>query len=257
MSIDAARPPARTEARAKVVAIINRKGGVGKSTTAVNVAAVQAQSLSPRAGRPIDPDEDSPVVACGIDPQGSLEDWAGRVAEENLPFDYMSTQGEPGQIAKLKADPNVVRIIVDSPGFMDTDPLAVRAADPLGHGAAADALRDMLDVTDLAVVPITPEWMSWSPTEYTIERVLKPRGIPFLVVVGLWDPRDGETDLGRVQDWVDERGYPRAPDPIRKYKIHAHAAESGLVVTQYRESGTALRAREDFYKLALSIEQAL
>lgn len=240
--------------RAKVIAFINRKGGVGKSTGTVNTAAVLGQNMLTGA---VSPDDPSPVVAVGIDPQGSMEEWASGVAEEALPFDYVTTNGRPGMIAELKGDSAVSRIIVDSPGFMDTDPDAQYDQDPLGKGLAADALRDMLEVTDLAVVPVTPESMSHKPTEYTVERVLKPRGIPYLLVVSLWDPRDGEADLVKVQNWIDERGYPRAPDPIRRYKIHAHAAENGLVVTQYKESGTALRAREDFYKLAIAIGQAL
>jgi chromosome partitioning protein len=86
-------------------------------------------------------------------------------------------------LPELKQNPLVRRIIVDCPGFMDVDPNATRSRDPLGHGAAADALRTLLAITDRAIVPMNPEWLTYDPTEYTIERVLRPRGIPFLVVV--------------------------------------------------------------------------
>lgn len=228
--------------------VIGRKGGVGKSTLAVNLAAVWGENALPNAEG-----EDAPVVAAGIDPQGSMEVWASRVHEDDLPFDYLSTRGDNNLIPALRKEPGVRRVVVDSPGFMDVDEGNARAKDPLGYGAAADALRAILEVTGRAIVPITPEWLSREPVEFTIERVLRPRGIPFIVVLNMWDPRDGIEERDRTFKWIDDHGYPRAPEPIRRYKIHAKAAEEGLVVTRYAPSGTSLRAREDFYKLALAV----
>jgi len=249
MSVQQQAAEDATSRDAVIDAVISQKGGVGKSTIAVNLAAVLGENTRPNLDG-----EDAPVLAAGIDPQGSMEKWADRVAEHRLPFDYLSTKGNNDMLPKLKQDPLVRRIVVDCPGFMDVDPAAARSKDPLGHGAAADALRALLAITDRAIVPINPEWLSYDPTEYTIERILKPRKIPFLVVVNRWDPRDGEEDLLKVNAWIDKHGYPRAPQPIRKYKIHTNAAEKGLVVTQYQPSGTALRAKEDFYKLALAVD---
>lgn len=243
---------------AVVDTVFNQKGGTGKSTIAVNLAAVIGENTRPNADG-----EDSPVVAVGIDPQGSMEKWAARVQEDALPFDYLSLKGNTSVLAELKKDPAVQRIIIDSPGFIPVGEDAERSRDPLGHDAAAEALRDILAITDRAVVPINPEWLTYEPTEFTIERILKPNGIPFLVMINKYDPRNGkydsgnkdaDDDLSKVIRWLDERKYPRAPEPIRFYKIHRDAAELGLVVTRYRPSGTALRAREDFYKAALALD---
>ncbi|MGW6973753.1 ParA family protein [Streptomyces sp. NPDC054952] len=242
----------RTTVGPKYVIVIQQKGGAGKSTITVNLAAVSGRSSVMQSET-----DDSPVVAAGIDPQGSLEAWADRVPEEALPFDYLVTRGKVGILSDLKASSTRRRIIVDTPGFMEIDPDAAWGDDPLGQSRVADALREVLELADLAIVPITPEWLSWQPAEFTIERILKPRGIPFIVVVNLHDPRDGDTSLDKVKKWIDDRGYPRMASPIRKYKIHAHAAEDGLTVVEYKESGTALRAREDFMNLALCVEQSL
>jgi chromosome partitioning protein len=238
--------------------VINQKGGTGKSTIAVNLAAVIGENTPPNAAG-----EDSPVVAVGVDPQGSMEKWAERVEEDSLPFDYLSAKGNTSMLAELKKDPLVRRIIVDAPGFLPIDEDSERSKDPLGHDAGADALREILAVADRAIVPINPEWLTYEPTEFTVERILKPNGIPFLVVINKYDPRNGkydpgnpnaDDDLSKVVHWIEQRKYRRAPEPIRFYKIHRDAAELGTVVTRYKPSGTALRAREDIYKVALALD---
>ena len=251
-------PSHTTTDRAKVVALVQQKGGSGKSTLAVNLAAVSGQNNPPEK-----PDAPCPVVAAGIDRQGSLEDWSARVPEDRLPFDYVVTKGRLGDIPDLIEDPAVRRIFVDTPGFMETDPDAPLDGDPLGTGNTAKAMIEVLEATDLALVPLTPDWLTHRPAEFTIERVLKPRGVKFLVVINMWDSgNDREKngirpELEKLRNWCRKRNYPFAAQAIRRYKIHAKAPEDGLTVIQYPESGTSLRAREDFYKLALSVEQAL
>lgn len=244
------------EVRAKVIVVIQQKGGAGKSTIAVNTAACAGRSAVQSTGYA---DASSPIVAAGIDVQGTLEKWCAKVRETALPFDYVVTKSELGVLPPIAQDPARRRIIVDTPGFLDIDPDAEWGTDPLGESRTADAMREALEIADLAIVPITPSSITWDECEFTIERVLKPRGIPFLVVINMHDPGKDkcEKQLDKVRAWIDERDYPRVSDPIRRYTIHEHAYENGRLVTEYRMSGTALNAREDFMRVALTMEQML
>lgn len=245
---------------AVVDAYMSQKGGPGKTTLAVNTAAVVAENTPKVQGA-----EDAPVVAATIDPMKSMEVWAKRVREDALPFDYLSTGGDNTILPALKKDPSVKRICVDTPGFVDMKPGSERARDPLGDGAAGDALRVILAIADRVVVPINPEFLTLGPAEFTIERVLKPLGIPFLVVLNKYEPRDepparpGQPRTTPVLDkymkWIIDHGYPHAPLPVRRYRLHADAAEKGLVCTRYKSSGTALRARQDIQNFALALDQ--
>ncbi|MCH9702642.1 MAG: AAA family ATPase [Mycolicibacterium sp.] len=231
---------------AKIITLANQKGGVGKSTIAVNLAAVTADVL----GAGDDPDASSPVAAVSVDPQGSAVWWAERL--HDLPFHIVQAHDDLEGLAKLKDLPGIEHVYVDTPGWIDLK-AGGNGSDPLGTGPAADALRAVLDVTDLVIVPIETEPLSFDPTARTIEKVIVPRGLPYKVVISKWDPRDGKADLNETREFVKSQGYPLANTVIRRYKLHARASADGQVVTEYPLNRVALQAREDFYRLALEL----
>ncbi|WP_377271253.1 ParA family protein [Peterkaempfera sp. SMS 1(5)a] len=231
---------------AHVHVILNQKGGVGKSTLTVNLAAVTADVLGRTEG------EAPPVVAVSIDPQGSAAWWSERVGD-GLPFDFVQAHDDPAGLASLHLIPSARHVFVDTPGWLDLSGTAGANGCPLGDGPAADALRAVLDHAHDVIVPIEPEPLGFEPTRRTIERVVRPRGLPFRVVVNNWDPRDGRADLDQTRAFVQAQGWPMARTVVRHYKLHTRASADGLVVTQYGGNRVALQAREDFFRLALEV----
>ncbi|OKH63004.1 peptide transporter [Mycobacterium sp. SWH-M5] len=234
--------------KTRVVTIINRKGGVGKSTIAVNTAATSAELLKSR----LSPDAKSPVAAVSIDPQGSAVWWSERV--EDLPFHIVQAHDDIAGLRTLGSLPGIEKVYADTPGWIDLDDDS--DTDPLGEGASSEALNAVLDVTDLAIVPILTEPLCYQPTAQTIHRVLEPRGIPYMVVVNNWDPRDGERDRDDTIEFVQRNGWPLANTVVRRYKLHTRASAEGQVVTEYPKNRTALEARLDFSNLAHEIDLA-
>ena len=227
--------------------VLNQKGGVGKSTIAVNLAAVTADVLNHND----DPDASSPVAAVSVDPQGSAVWWAARI--NDLPFHIVQAHDDLDGLKRLGELPGIAHVYVDTPGWIDLE-AGDDTADPLGRGPAADALRVVLDIADSVIVPIETEPLSFDPTARTINKVIEPRGVPYVVVINNWDPRDGTHDLNETKEFVKANRWPLAHTVIRHYKLHARASADGLVVTEYPANRVALQAREDFYRFALELK---
>lgn len=215
-------------ARVHVVACL--KGGVGKTTVAVNLAAVVADTRGRTGG--------AKVLGVSTDPQASMPEWADRVGDK-LPFDFMDCQGDPSALSQLRHLEDYSDIFVDTEGSLNS--------------TARRILRTVLGEADQVIVPIEPRVMSFSPAQETIEKVIEPLGVPYRVLINRWDPRDTPVDLVQTQEYLAAMGFPTFNTVVRQYSLHARASADGVTVVNYPRSRIALEARQDFLKLSLEV----
>ncbi len=203
----------------RVVAVTNQKGGAGKTTTTMNLAAVAA--------------EHSRVLVVDVDPQQSASWWA-TTAGEGLPFDF-ATDTDVSNLARIRDLPYDV-VFVDTPGNL-TD---------------SDILGSVLTVADFAIVPTEPEALCVPPMVRTIRSLIEPSGTAFRVLLSKIDMRI-PSQLEDAERLIDEIQLPRFRRAIRRYKVHADAPIDGLVVTQYPESRQTMKAIDDYRAVALEL----
>jgi chromosome partitioning protein len=218
---------------AQVHVIANQKGGVGKTTITVNLAAVTNDVLRPSGAAALGDDQPCPVLVVSTDPQASTVWWAERVTDP--PFDFTQAHDDPHGLKKLRELEQYQHVFVDTPGSLEDERILAAA----------------LEYADDVLVPMTPEPLAFDPTIRTVEKVLRPKGKKFVIVVNAWDPRDGRSDLDQTLEFIAANGWPCANTVVRRYKLHTRAAADGTVVTQYPRNRTAAEAREDFLRLAL------
>ncbi|MGP5364395.1 AAA family ATPase [Brachybacterium tyrofermentans] len=167
-----ARQHASMVANMKTIAVVNLKGGVGKTTAAILIATQLAEL-------------GHTVTVLDMDTQGSATDWA-RIADEDgtpLPFEI-----RPANHASLRSyKPTTDFTVIDTP---PTDPSVVDAA---------------VKVADLIIVPTPPGFMdtdrTWSTVEVTATQV------PTYVLLSRFDGRTN--DAADFASLLDERGVGR------------------------------------------------
>ena len=119
-----------------IISLVNQKGGVGKTTAAINLAA----SLKRK---------NHSLIFIDADPQGSAIQW--HAVEDNKAFEVKHHPGTIYQHEINRLAQKYDYVVIDAPPA-------------LGH-----ITRSILAVTDLAVIPLSPSpldvWSCWKTLE--------------------------------------------------------------------------------------------
>ena len=193
-----------------VISLINQKGGVGKTTTAINIAS----ALSSRNHN---------VLMVDADPQGSVMQWQSTGA--NREFDVVQLS-MPELGAKIKDQGRTFdHVIIDSPP------------------ALSHISREIAASSDLAIIPIAPSSLDiWSSRE-TIQLVKnvsrKNQGLAARLLVYRKIP--GTRLAAEARDALNSYGLDIFKTEISQRIAYVEAIVSGVSVLKYSPNSVAAR----------------
>lgn len=181
----------------KIVTVANGKGGVGKSTTTVNLAGILGERMR--------------VLVVDSDPQESATWWMER------------SEGAAEEVVQ-ETDPRMLGRLREVGGYdvvlVDTQP-ALRA----------EALAAVIGASDYVVLPSPPAPMDVVALIETVRQEVRPSGIRHRVLLTRVDARS-RGEAGDAREALVDAGIPVFDSLVREYKAHRTASLLGIPVSR-------------------------
>lgn len=193
----------------RILAIAQQKGGEGKTTLTVNLAAALAVS-------------GSRVLVVDVDPQHSSEWWFNR--SEGFAFD-LASDVDPKNLSRLR-ELDYDAVVVDTPGSLRD----------------IEVLDAVLDSADFVILPSQATPLSMQPLTRTLREHVLPRNLDYRVLANKVDPRGHDLATGEYRgardlySLLDQAGYLHFNAFLREYKIYGDAAGEGKALPEYASS---------------------
>lgn len=203
-----------------IIAIINGKGGVGKTTTSVNLSAALADKKK--------------VLLVDADPQGSATWWVERGGTK-MGFD-LAQETEPTLLSSLHKIEGYELAVVDTPPAL-----------------RSEALEVVVSVADYLILPTPPAPMDLAVLIETLREAIAPVGVAHRVLLTRVDSRSRKEAV-EAQKTLRELGVPAFHTFIRAYKAHERAALEGMSINQLRGEN-AREAKADYCRVADELQR--
>ncbi len=181
----------------KIVTIANGKGGVGKSTTTVNLSGILGERMR--------------VLVVDSDPQESATWWMER---SETSTEEVVQETDPRMLVRLREVGGYDLVLVD------TRP-ALRA----------EALGAVIGASDYVVLPSPPAPMDVVALIETVRREVRPSGVRHRVLLTRVDARSrGEAEEARGA--LAGADIPVFDHLVREYKAHRTASLLGIPISR-------------------------